>query len=132
MSNNAYINDSCKIQRMEVTSLSTNPTVIFQGKALLKNIYVVNTNSASVFVVKVYDKATLPDENDTPVLTWEFTTFTGGLFSSSNLRRNTDIFFENGISIRTTNSGSGFDDNSTSPAIVASGTEWIYVMYKEV
>lgn len=57
-----------KIYR-KVASADTNAAVIKTGPADLNGYSLTNASASNGVFVKIYDMATTPDENDTPILT---------------------------------------------------------------
>lgn len=91
-----------------IGAATTNPNVICSEPCKLTMLCAGNINDQEVFL-KVYDKATAPDETDTPKFTFPIPGNTRG--SGSNVPLPNDgIRFERGLSIRMT---TGLADNDT-------------------
>jgi hypothetical protein len=84
---------------------STNATIAKAGPGFLYGIDGLNARASTVYI-KFYDKATAPDENDTPKITF-------AVLASVPFSRyfgNTPFYFPTGISYRMV---TGSADNST-------------------
>ena len=129
MADNAFINRGTKIVRVQLTS-STNPTIIFSGKAVVQHILLFSSLASPTFV-KLYDKSSLPTSSDTPIITTRFNTTTSAAYPqiSAGLKRTLDYFCENGIALRTT---ANVDDSDDTAITISSGVRWVYVEYLEV
>lgn len=132
MSNKAYVNDENKIVRVELIADTVTPTIITQSKVILQNVY-FNTALTTSTYVKLYDMSSLPDENDTPLVTIKMPSVNSAGFPFTNLNtrnQNCGIFFENGMAFRAT--ANAADNDTASPTNALSGIRWVYIIYKEV
>jgi hypothetical protein len=80
-----------------VAAASTNAALIKEGPAEVVGVILANT-AAAVKYVKLYDKATAPDQNDTPIFTFALP---AGRTEDISLPARLDT--ENGLGIRITN-----------------------------
>lgn len=130
MSDIAFNNKGVKIARVQLSTNSTNPTFIFSGKAIVHHILILSTFASALFI-KVYDKASVPDSSDIPIITARFNTGTNAAFPqiTAGTRRTLDYFCENGIGIRST---ANVEDNDNTNITIPFGIKWIWIVYSEV
>ena len=129
MSDIAFNNKGTKIVRVVLTS-STNPTIVFSGKAIIQHILIYSSIAGGIFV-KLYDKNTTPTNSDIPIMTNRFNTATSGAYPqiTAGVKRTLDCFCENGIAFRTT---VNVEDNDNTGITIPSGVKWIWIEYIEV
>lgn len=96
-----------------VTAADTNAAVVKSGPAVVQGLIVAGSSSE---FLKIYDKATVPDENDTPLLT---IALSDGMTELAER-----IQTENGLSVRVT--GAVGDTDTTS----ATASQVIQLLYK--
>jgi len=85
-------------------NLSTTGQVVKNAAGQLYSYYIYN-NATAVRYLKIYDKATAPDQNDTPVMTYPIPAG-----SAANVAFPNGVAFANGISVRAT---TGVGDSDT-------------------
>lgn len=90
-------------------SLGVTGKVVYAAPGHLFGWHISNQNANEVYV-KIYDKATAPDENDTPRMTITIDQTSG----YSSVEISGGIFFNNGISVRATTGVS--DGDTAAPA----------------
>lgn len=130
-----YVVNGVVVRRIQLTA-STNPTVIFTGKAVVHGIFGNSTFSTgtNTTFVKLYDKATTPTFLDTPILTYKMPSTVADANVqypqiSGGLRRTLDYFCENGLSMRAT---AVADDTDNTSITITSGIRWVWIAYTEV
>jgi hypothetical protein len=90
-------------------NLDTNSegVLIKAGLSCIYELYIYNTSTDTVYV-KLYDKATAPDENDTPIRTLPL-----GALQGATTALNFGVKFTDGMGIRATTGV--LDDDTTDP-----------------
>jgi len=97
-----------------------NATLVSADARTLHGIQVYNAGTATY--LKIYDKATAPDENDTPIMTIYLAATT-----SYNLAWDRGIKLANGLGYRMTTAAA---DNSTA-AVAAAATLGLNILYRK-
>lgn len=97
-----------------ISTANTNSAVIKDKAGRLHGVFATNVNAAARYL-KLYNKATAPSENDTPVLTLMIPGNTAGAGFSLPLSED-QIEFSAGISMRLV---AGAADNNTGAAAAA-------------